>query len=225
MFAPAAIAQSEDSAFGISASGLVSIPPTPEVVGEGSESLVAADLPPGQQALLGAGVLNAEASDGYAKASLAQAEVNLGPNMDLGVELVSAECSDLSGKTSIASVTFNGEKIALDNLEPNTEVIPPALQGIASLTLNKQVEENGALTVTALSVDLLKSTQTVDIASATCTEGADEEEPPPDNGGGDGGDNGGDNGDDNGDGGGDQAGPDGAAPTPTPQPGHLDVTG
>lgn len=241
-FGPAAAAQTEDSAFALSADGLVSIPKTPSVAGEGSESLVAADLPPEQQALVGAGVLNAEASDGYAKSSVTDATVNLGEGLNLGVELVSAECDNLNGNTSIATVTLNGNEIALDGLEPNTEVIPEPLQGIAKLTLNKQVEEGDALNVTALSVDLLNSTQTIDIASATCTEGAQEEQPPPDDGGGDGGDNGGgDNGGDNGGGdnggdnggddggdagdGADQAGPDGAAPQPTPQPGHLDVTG
>ncbi|MFD2398380.1 choice-of-anchor P family protein [Prauserella oleivorans] len=179
-------------------------------------------------------MLNAEASNGYAKASVAEAEVALGNGLPtIGLELISAECDNLQGSTSLATLKVGDRTVALDQLPENTAVIPKPLQGVASITLNKQVKTDDALTVTALSIDVLNSTQTIDIASATCTEKDAEptestqptepSEPsdpttPPDNG--DGGD---DDGDD--DMPGTRPDEDGKAPTPVPQPGHLDVTG
>lgn len=244
MFAPAAAAQTEDSAFGISASGLLEIAPTPSVQGEGSETVAGTEVP----GLAEATVLNAEASPNYAYADVANLSVVPGggsglPELPGGTPLlaatgtISATCDNGALDSKITTLTIAGNEVPIDNLEPNTTVVPEALEGIAQVTLNKQTEN----TVTAVEVKVLEGApgglgelagQTVEIASATCTEKADdeqpppdEEQPPPDNGGGDGGDNGGDDEGDNGDGGGDEAGPDGAAPAPTPQPGHLDVTG
>ena len=227
MFAPAALSQEENSAFGISASGLINIPATPYAEGDASESLVGTEVPE----LAEATVLNAEASENYAHADVANLGVltGAGPLVEAS-GTISATCDNGALSSNITTLTIAGNEVPVQNLAPNTTILPEQLGGIAQVTLNKQ-EGN---TVTAVSIELLQGLpglsdiagQTIDIASATCTEAAQEEQPPPDNGGGDGGDNGGDNGGDDGAGdGGDQAGPDGAAPTPTPQPGHLDVTG
>lgn len=243
MFAPSALAQTEDSAFGISASGLIEIAKTPHVVGEGSETVAGTEVP----GLAGATVLNAEASPNYAYADVANLEVLPGqaagvPELPGGSPLVaatgtiSAECDNGEMSSDITTLTIAGHEVPINNLEPNTTVLPEQLGGVAQVTLNQQTDD----TVTAVHIELLEGVpglsevagQTIDIASATCTAGDDNGGDDGDNGGGDG-DNGGDdggngddgdNGDDNGDGG-DQAGPDGAAPAPTPQPGHLDVTG
>ncbi|MCP2251794.1 hypothetical protein LY13_000525 [Prauserella aidingensis] len=249
MLAPSAVAQTQDSAFGIAADGLVNIAPTPFVEGEGSEEVVGTNV----AGLADATVLTAEVSPNYAYADVANLSVLPGgsPVPGVGAPLVaangtiSATCDNGELSSQITELTVLGNTIPIDNLAPNTTVVPEALEGVAQITLNQQ-EGN---TVTAVSVELLQGIpgldgiagQTIDIASATCTA-ADDGGDDGDNGGGDGGDNGGDDGgnggddggngggdnggdDGAGDGGGDEADDDGSAPTPTPQPGHLDVTG
>ncbi|MCR3720906.1 MULTISPECIES: choice-of-anchor P family protein [Prauserella salsuginis group] len=248
MFAPSALAQTEDSAFGISASGLIDIAKTPYVEGEGSETVAGTEVP----GLAAATVLNAEASPNYAYADVANLSVLPGdveglPELPGGSPLVaatgtiSAECDNGEMSSNITTLTIAGHEVPINNLEPNTTVLPEQLGGVAQVTLNQQTDN----TVTAVHIELLEGVpglsdvagQTIDIASATCTADDGDDGGDGDNGGGDG-DNGGDNGgDDGGNGGGgdgdggdngdggDEAGPDGAAPAPTPQPGHLDVTG
>ncbi|GAA1238254.1 hypothetical protein GCM10009676_23560 [Prauserella halophila] len=259
LLAPAAGAQTEDSAFGIAADGLIDIAPTPYVEGEGSEEVVGTNV----AGLAGATVLSAEASSNYAYADVANLSVlpgDIGGIPGIGEPLVAAEgtlsatCDNGDLSSQITELSVLGNTIPIDNLAPNTTAVPEALEGVAQITLNKQSEN----TVTAVSIELLQGVpglsdiagQTIDIASATCTEGDDDgdngdgdngdgdngdgDNGNGDNGNGDGdngngdGDNGngdGDNGDGDGDGDGDQADDNGDAPAPTPQPGHLDVTG
>ncbi|EHR63543.1 choice-of-anchor P family protein [Saccharomonospora cyanea] len=240
-FAPAAAATPEDSAYALAADGLVNITKVPHVVGEGKDHLVHTELPPGAKSILRAGVFNSAVEEGYAKASTTDAELGLPGLPAISVGLVTAECDDLTGATSVADLKIGGQHIALDQIAPNTEIIPEQLKGLARITLNKQTDNgDGSLTVSALSVDLLNGTQTVDLSTATCTDKPEApenpenpekpeeptapekpEEPttPPSE----------DDGDDDGDKGGDLPGSkpdqDGKAPTPVPQPGHLDVTG
>ena len=238
-FAPAAYAEPEDSAYALSASGLINITKLPHVVGEGKDHLVHADLPTGSDRILHAGVFNSAVEEGYAKASTADVELGLPGAPVISLGLVTAECDDAQGNVSIADLKVDGQEINLDQIKPNTELIPDPLQGIARITLNKQADNgDGSLTVSALSVDLLNGTQTVDLSTATCTETEEapapapepapeppeptEEPPTPPAAGGDDGDDG--NGGDD-DLPGSRPDEDGKAPTPVPQPGHLDVTG
>jgi hypothetical protein len=254
VLAPSAFAtDTQSSAYGIAADGIIDIAKTPDVVGSGKASFVAADLPDNARPLLHAGVLNAEAGKGWANANVAEVGLSLnalgdlggrldGQRFDIEAELIEANCEDLRGSTSVVNLRVGGEKIELDHIKPNTELIPEPLEGIARLTLNKQVKHDDQLTVTAVSVELLKGSkllgQNIDIASATCGEKPeDTEEPtdptdpsdptdpndPGDDNPGDDNPGDGDNGDDNT--GGDEADENGHAPVPTPQPAHLDVTG
>ncbi|OQO92873.1 hypothetical protein B1813_12150 [Saccharomonospora piscinae] len=229
-FAPAAVAAPEDSAYALGASGLVNIMKVPHVTGAGTDHLVHTELPGGANSLVRAGVFNSAVEEGYAKASAADVGLGLPGLPAIGVGMVTAECDDLSMGTSVADLKVGGKEVNLDQIAPNTEIVPDALQGVARITLNKQVDNgDGSRSVTALSVDLLDGTQTVDLARATCTEKpAEEPEPttpkpeepteepttPPSE-------------DDNNGGEAPGAEPDedGQAPRPVPQPGHLDVTG
>lgn len=230
-FAPAAGATPEDSAYALSADGLVNIIKVPHVVGEGKNHLVHTDLPSGAERILHAGVFNSAVDEGYAKASTTDVELGVPGLPVISVGLVTAECEDLSGSTSVADLKIGGQQISLDGIGPNTELIPEPLQGLARITLNKQTDNgDGSLTVSALSLDLLDGTQTVNLSTATCTakpeapeptEPAEPQEPnepaaPPAE----------DDGDDEvGDLPGATPDEDGKAPVPVPQPGHLDVTG
>lgn len=235
-FAPAAVATPEDSAYALAADGLVNITKVPHVVGEGKDHLVHTDLPTGAASILHAGVFNSAVEEGYAKASTTDAKLGLPGIPTIAVGLVTAECDDKAGSTSVADLKIGGQHIALDQLAPNTEIIPKPLQGLARITLNKQTDNgDGSLTVSALSVDLLDGTQTVDLSTATCgdkPEAPQEPEPeeptepqkptepitPPS-------EDDGDDGDKDGDLPGATPDEDGKAPIPVPQPGHLDVTG
>lgn len=236
-FAPAAYAEPEDSAYALRASGLINITKLPHVVGEGKDHLIHTDLPPGSDRILHAGVFNSAVEEGYAKASTADVKLGLPGAPIISLGLVTAECDNGQGRVSVADLQIDGRKISLDQIKPNTELIPEPLQGIARITLNKQTDNgDGSLTVSALAVDLLDGTQTVELSTATCTQNAGEPEPepepepqpepepepeepttPPADDGGD------DDGDD--DLPGSRPDEDGKAPTPVPQPGHLDVTG
>lgn len=225
---PAAAAEPEDSAHALSASGLIDITKVPSVVGQGKDHLVHTALPDGANSLVRAGVFNAAVDEGYAKASTADAKLGLPGIPAISVGLVTAECEDGAGGTSVADLRVGGQEINLDQIAPNTEIIPDALQGVARITLNKQTDNgDGSLTVSALAVDLLDGTQRVDLSTATCVKQAAEpsepevpepsepEKPtepttPPE---------------DDEDLPGAAPEEDGTAPTPVPQPGHLDVTG
>ncbi|MFF5991103.1 choice-of-anchor P family protein [Prauserella flavalba] len=232
----ASAAGGENSAFAISADGLLKISQTPYVDdtnGATEESVVSLDVP---QNLLSLGVLNARAGDGYAKSSIADLRVSLNALPDLGLglsqplvaaEAIEASCEDGVASSSVAGASVAG--IALDVAAPaNTEIAVP---GLASVTLNKQVtNDDGSTTVTAIAIKV-NNLQSLDLASATCAKGDDDggepSTPPttPGDDGGDDGDNGGDNGDDSNGGSGSQADEDGMAPVPTPVEAHLDVTG
>lgn len=231
--APTALADSDESeAYGVAADGIVSVPPTPHVTGSEEETLADIDL----NGLARSGTLSAEAEDGFAVSSVEGLELlglldlqgqardqNEDPLSDLvspdlgGASLASAgvieaKCEEGEGSTSVADLQVAGLPINAEVDEPNQTVVPEPLEGIAQITLNKQESVGDGMTqVTGVSVDVLDGTQSVDLASATCGESAD------DDNGDDNGD--GDNGDDDGDNGG------GKAPEPTPQPGHLPVTG
>ncbi|MER7860360.1 choice-of-anchor P family protein [Amycolatopsis japonica] len=199
-----------DSAFAVAASGLVKIPRTPAVSGTGKESLVSAGLPTPGPSLLTAKALTAEVRPGRAESVVTGLALNLGllpatlPLPGLSAEAIRAECRDGKSSVSIAKLKAGGKVLDLDRVPPNTTV--PVAQ-LIELVVNKQTKNNdGTLTVTAVSARLLGQTQTVDIASATCAKAGTSPEPttkPAD----------------------DKPQPSGKAPKPTPVPAHLDVTG
>lgn len=214
----------ESSAFGISATGLVSISPTPAVAasaGERQQSRSLVSLP--NNALLNARVLGVSAGSHRARASVADVEI---AKARLSAETVSATCVNGKGSTKLVRVKI-GDRTIQSAPTPNTTV-PVTLDrlGTVTVTLNKQQRRaDGRLTVTALSVRIPmghnNALQTVDVSSATC--GAPMDAPQPPDGGDDGGNGG--NGGNGGSNGGSNGGDDNTAPVPTPVKGDLPVTG
>jgi hypothetical protein len=181
-FAPVATAaNATNSAYAVSASGLVKIDKTPFVTDEkgfNQESLV--ELGKDGQ-LVHVKALNALAGENIAKASVAQVKLDLsvlkgldllGKGHDhalLSATAISASCENGKGKAAVANASIAGIPLKVD-APVNTVVEVP---GIAKVTLNKQTKNaDDTLTVTALSVDLLNGTQKIDLASATCSTGA-----------------------------------------------------
>ncbi|GAA2087873.1 choice-of-anchor P family protein [Actinomadura alba] len=156
------------SAYGIAASGLVSLPPTPAVASSGQPARASiVDLP--ANPLLKASVLSTTAAPGRARASVADLRSG---KLGLSAHLITARCENGVGTSALAKVVLGGRPLKAD-AAPNT-ALTVGLDGIggASVILNKQVRDSsGRLTVTALelSVGLAPGkSQTISIASATC---------------------------------------------------------
>jgi hypothetical protein len=206
-----AVTYSGSSAYGVAASGLVPLSPTPAVTAPAGQpksvqkSLVS--LP--ANGVLSAKVLGVNAGPGKARASVADLRV---AKAKLAANAVTATCLNGVGKSQLVHATICDRTLE-SAPKPNT-TIPVRLEGLGTVTvtLNKQERRHdGRLTVTALSVrvPLGKVVQTVDVSSATCAAAGSQPSPGPgDNGPGD-----------------DSGSDDGTAPVPTPVKGDLPVTG
>jgi hypothetical protein len=228
-----------NSAYAISAAGLLKINPTPKVddsEGFSQQSLAELKLP---ASLLDLKLLNARAGAGRARASVADLSVGLGLGKPvLKATAIEAQCGHGKTSSSLAKAKIGDVKLDV-SVPANTAVKVP---GLVSVLLNKQTtHKDGSVTVTAISINV-DGIQKIDIASATCAAS-------------DGGDDDGDGDGEgtppseptssskptstsntaakptstsNGDGSG-QAGdkplPNGKAPSPKPVKAHLDVTG
>ena len=184
------------SAYGLAASGLVPIPATPAVSSSTQPSRKSLfELPPNP--LISLKVLHVAATPGHARASVVDLKI---VKAALRASLVTAKCDNGMGSSHLAKVSLGGRKLAVEAAPNSSIAIPVTGLGTVSVTINKQVHNSdGTLTVTALELKLpLGPTngETVSISSATCS-GAPSTEPP---GGGE-------------------------APTPSPVPSDLPVTG
>lgn len=236
VFAPAAGATEttgtgENSAYAISASGLLKINPTPKVddsKGFSQQSLAELKLPASLAELK---LLNAQAGADRARASVADLSVGLGVGKPLlSATAIEAQCGDGKATSSLAKAKIGDTKLDVA-VPPNTAVQVP---GLVSVVLNKQTtHKDGSITVTAISINV-DGIQKLDLASATCADddgnGGGETPTPttskptapttskpsaPTNSPSDGGSSPA----------GDKALPNGKAPSPTPVKAHLDVTG
>ena len=206
-----------DSAFGLSASGLVNIPPTPAVSSAArphDKSLVTLPANP----LVQLKVLHVTAKNGHARASVVDLKV---AKARLSAHLITARCDSGRGSSHLVKASLAGRRLAVD-AAPNSSVsVPVQGLGTASVVLNKQVRNpDGGLTVTAIEISLPLGpgrAQTIDISSATCgggsvgapggpgSPGSPNPSPTPSSPG--------------------SSTPPGQAPAPTPVPGNLPVTG
>jgi len=192
-----------DSAYAVSASGLLKVNPTPAVDdsdGYSEASLAELTVP----TLAQLRVLTARAGSGQARASVADLSVGLGLGRPaLTASAVEAQCGV---KTSSSLAKAKLGTVPLDvQAPPNTAVAVP---GLLSVVLNKQVtHQDGTVTVTAISINV-DGIQKLDLATATCAPGGESGGPtsssqPVSS----------------------PAPVGGKAPTPTPVRAHLDVTG
>ncbi|GAA2116470.1 choice-of-anchor P family protein [Actinomadura alba] len=180
--APAAYATNGGygSAYGISATGPVAIPPTPSVSSTAKQPTrkSLAELP--ANPLADASVLSVAAWAGHGRASVADLKL---ANAALSAKLIFAKCENRNGVTHLGKVVLNGQKLKVSP-KPNSAItVSLANIGTASATLNKQVRNpDGGLTVTAIELSLPigpGKTQTVSIASVTCGPTAPSHEPTP----------------------------------------------
>jgi hypothetical protein len=202
------------SAFAISATGPVAIPPTPAVASSAQQPVrkSVAELPPNP--LVQARLLNAAAWSGHGRASVADLKI---AKLGLSAEAVTAKCENGNGISHLVKATLNGRTLKAA-ATPNTSVRVDVPQvGNATVTLNRHVrDKDGNLTITAIQVSatIAGKTQTIDIASVTCGKGGGQPGQPGQPG------EPSDPGTPS-----SPATPPGEAPAPTPVPGDLPVTG
>jgi len=122
------------------------------------------------------GLVNTTANKGGATASVANVNVLLSGISTLSATTVSSQCTvnQKTGAISGSSSILNGSVSVLGS-NPITLATAPApnstvsVPGIATITLNRQrTAADGTLTVDAIFVSLLGSTQTITIASSMC---------------------------------------------------------
>ena len=175
-----ALAASPNEAYAAQATGVISAGPLDEATFPGTSpvSVASASI----AGLLTAGVITDTASATGASTSVANVGVTLAAAVlglsavSLTADLVTSSCTfdtttgKVSGTASITNGTVNGGGLSLITLAanpaPNTMVTVP---GIATLTLNRQTTAgDGTLTVDAIFVSLLNSTQTLTIGTSVC---------------------------------------------------------
>jgi hypothetical protein len=165
-------AASPNEAYGAAATGPISLSQQALATYPGTSPVTLASL--NVAGLITSGVLNDAADATSASSSIANPSVTLAL-ATLMATTVSSSCSFdtntgmVSGLTSLADAqvaTPLGPITLAANPAKNTTVSVP---GIASITLNKQTTAaDGTLTVDAIDVSLIGSTQTIDLGVSVC---------------------------------------------------------
>lgn len=172
-----ALAASPNEAYGAAATGVITVAPVglatyPSTLTTPSSVTVAnADI----AGLLTTGVVTDTATATSASSTIANPRAGLTALVRLTATAVTSRCSldtstgTVSGSASIARGRINAVvPIALAaNPAPNTGITVP---GIATITLNRQTVDpsDGTLTVDAVFIKLLGSTQTLTLATSVC---------------------------------------------------------
>ncbi|CNE45544.1 Uncharacterised protein [Mycobacterium tuberculosis] len=166
---PALAAGGEGSAYGLTLTGPVPVPPVPAVsstTGKVSKHLLRED----RTKLVKASALDVSAAPARARSSVARLAV---PSADLTAGAVSAKCVNGKGMANLADAVLAGKR--LDSTPPPNTTIPVDVDGLGrtSLTLNKQQRTaDGRLAVTAMELMLPGGKGALKVASATCGRGA-----------------------------------------------------
>lgn len=169
-----AAAASPNEAYGAAATGLVNVAPLGLATFPGTSPVTVANVD--IAGLITTGVVTDTADATTASSTIANPAVNLSALATVRAAVVTSSCRFdpntglVTGTSSIARgrvVLIGGVPIALDAAAaPNTTVNVP---GVATITLNRQVTAgDGTLTVDAIYVNLLNSTQTLTVATSVC---------------------------------------------------------
>jgi hypothetical protein len=169
-----AAAASPNEAYGAAATGLINVSPLGLATFPGTSPVTVANV--NIAGLLTTGIVTDTADATSASSTIANVAVHLSALATLRARAVTSSChfdantGTVTGTSSIANgrvVLLNGLPITLNAAAgPNTTVTVP---GVATITLNRQVTaSDGTLTVDAIYVNLLNSTQTLTIAASVC---------------------------------------------------------
>ena len=178
-FAPAASAAAgQNSSSGLNCTGVVVCGPFAASAFPGGRpvsTLVSASA--GTPELVRTRAIRTTANQSGASATVASLRVQLAPNTTVTTGVVTSSCTvngttgAITGTSSIANGQVNLPVLAAIQLDvaaaPNTMVAVP---GVANITLNRQTTnpQDGTLTVDAIFISLLGSTQTITVATSVC---------------------------------------------------------
>ena len=167
-----AAAASPNSADGVQATGLINISPVAQATYPGTSPVTLAHINLG---LLTTDVVTDTADATSASSTIADPVVRLGALAHVSATAVTSSCSfdpnsdTVSGTSGIVNgdVHLLGLPVHLAaNAAPNTMVTVP---GIATITINRQTTAgDGTLTVDAVFIQLLRSTQTITLGTSVC---------------------------------------------------------
>ena len=170
-----AAAASPNSADGAAATGLITLNPVAPATYPGTSPNTVATLNVAN--LITTGIITDTADATTASSTIANPAVTLSTLATLRARVITSSCAfdpntdAVTGTATLANARvaiLGAANIALDaNPAPNTTVTVP---GVATLTLNRQTTDpaDGTLTVDAIYVDLLGSTQTITIGTSVC---------------------------------------------------------
>jgi hypothetical protein len=167
-----AAAASPNRAYGAAATGLITASPIGEADFPGTSPVTVANA--NIAGLLTTGIVTDTAGPTSASSTVARIRAGLGKLVSLTATAVSSSCTfnTNTGKVSGTAHIVNG---AVTGVLPITLATHPApnttvgVPGIATLTLNKHSTAlDGTLTVTAIYVRLLGSTQTLSLGVSVC---------------------------------------------------------
>ena len=169
-----AAAASPNSADGAATTGLITLDPVAPATYPGTSPNTVATLNVAN--LITTGIITDTADATSASSTIANPAITLSPLATVRARTITSSCSfdpntdAVTGTASLANarvVLLGAANIALDaNPAPNTTVSVP---GIATITLNRQTTAaDGTLTVDAIYVDLLGSTQTITVGTSVC---------------------------------------------------------
>ncbi|WP_433475941.1 choice-of-anchor P family protein [Spirillospora sp. CA-142024] len=165
----AATPGSEGSAYGLTVTGPIAVPPVPAVsssTGTVSKSLLRED----HTKLVKASALDVSASAAHARSSVAHLSV---PAARLLASAVTAKCVGGQGSAHLARAVLAGKR--LDSSPPPNTTVPVDVDGLGrtAVVLNKQQRTaDGRLAVTAIELTLPGGKGAIRIASATCGRAA-----------------------------------------------------
>jgi hypothetical protein len=169
-----AAAASPNSADGAAATGLISLDPVAPATYPGTSPNTVATLNVAN--LITTGVITDTADATSASSTIASPVATLSALATLRARTIESSCTfDTNTDAVTGTTTLANARVALTDAvnipldadpAPNTTVSVP---GVATITLNRQTTAaDGTLTVDAIYVDLIGSTQTITIGTSTC---------------------------------------------------------
>ncbi|NDU73185.1 hypothetical protein GWI34_11140 [Actinomadura sp. DSM 109109] len=167
--ASAAAPATEGSAYGLTVTGPLAVPPVPAVsssTGPVSKSVLRED----RTKLVKASALDVGASASRARSAVAHLSV---PSAKLLADAVTARCDAGRGGAHLARATLAGKR--LDATPPPNTTVPVDVDGLGrtALVLNKQQRmADGRLAVTGIELALPGKKGAIRVASATCGKAA-----------------------------------------------------
>lgn len=168
---PAAAASPND-AYGLSATGPVAVSPIAEATYPGTSPVTMANV--NKANLLTIGIVRDEANATSASSTLTSTSVTLSALVHMAARVIRSTCSldpntgQVTGTTTIIGGLLSARVSTPLAGNPGVN-IPVSIPGVADIVLNRQsTAPDGTLTVDAVYITLLGSSQTITLAESTC---------------------------------------------------------